>query len=334
MALGSRVRAWTAALTALFLVLTAAAAGPAQAQAPGSHRIGFLGNSTAAMEANLVGPFRDGLKQLGYVEGVNSHVEYRWAEGDYAKFPALVAELVAAKVELIVTAGTPAALAVRKAAPAMPLVMVAVGDPVGTGLVKSLSRPGTNATGLSSIAPDMEGKRLQLLRELLPRLSHVAILWNPDNPFHVGSSTQAREGAHALGIKLQFIAARSSGELPEAFAAIAKDRPDALVVFADRVFLHERARIAELGLQQRIPTAVTHQEIVDAGGLLSFGANYPDMHRRAAVYVDKILKGAKAAELPIEQPTSFELVINLKTAKALRLTVPAALLARADRLIE
>ena len=318
----------------LALALMVVAVGSAQAQTAGSHRIGFLGNSTPALEANLVGPFRDGLRQLGYIEGVNSHVEYRWAEGDYARFPGLVAELVAAKVEVIVTAGTPAALAVRKTAPSTPLVMVAVGDPVGTGLVKSLSRPGVNATGLSSIAPDMEGKRLQLLRELLPKLARVGILRNPANPFHIGSSDQAREAAQAMGIKLEFIAARSTGELADAFAAIQKDRLDALVVFADRVFLHNRRRISDFALEQRLPTAVTHQELVESGSLLSFGANYPDMHRRAAAYVDKILKGAKAAELPIEQPTSFQLVINVKTAKALGLPIPTGVLLRADRVIE
>jgi putative ABC transport system substrate-binding protein len=180
----------------------------------------------------------------------------------------------------------------------------------------------------------MEGKRLQLLRELLPKLSRVGILRNPANPFHIGSSDQAREAAQAMGIKLQFIAARSTGELDDAFAAIQKDRPDALVVFADRVFLHNRRRISDFALEQRLPTAVTHQELVESGSLLSVGANYPDMHRRAAAYVDKILKGAKAAELPIEQPTSFELVINLKTAKAFGMLIPAAVLLRADRVIE
>ena len=298
------------------------------------YRIGFLGNSTAALEANLVGPFREGLRALGYIEGSNSLVEYRWAEGKYERFPALIAELIAFKVDVIVTAGTPAALAVKKATTSIPLVMVAVGDPVGTGLVASLGRPGGSATGLSSIAPDMEGKRLELLRELLPRLSHIAVLWNPANIFHVGSSKQARDAAQAMRITLQFFAARSTEELAPALAAIAKDRPQALVVFADRVFLHDRARIMDFALERHLPTAVTHQELVDTGGLMSFGANYPDMHRRAAIYVDKILKGTKPGDLPIEQPTKFELVINLKTAKALGLSIPASLLLRADRVIE
>ena len=298
------------------------------------YRIGFLGNSTAALEANLVGPFREGLRGLGYIESKNTQVEYRWAEGKYERFPALIAELIALKVDVIVTAGTPAAVAVKKATTSIPLVMVAVGDPVGTSLVASLSRPGGNATGLSSIAPDMEGKRLQLLREVLPNVSHIAVLWNPANLFHVGSSKQARDAAQVMGIKLQFFAARSTEELPNAIVAILKDRPQALVVFADRVFLHNRTRIMDFALESHLPTAVTHQELVDNGGLMSFGANYPDMHRRAAIYVDKILKGAKPGDLPIEQPTRFELVINLKTAKALALTIPASVLLRADRVIE
>jgi len=318
------------------LALGVIAASPAaEAQESGKvYRIGFLGNSTAALEANLVGPFREGLRDLGYMEGRNSQIEYRWAEGKYERFPALIAELISLKVDVIVTAGTPAALAVKKATTSIPLVMVAVGDPVSTGLVATLSRPGGNATGLSSIAPDMEGKRLQLLTELLPKLSHVAVLWNPANLFHVGSSKQARDAAQAMRIKLQFFGARSTEELADAFVAIAQKRPQALVVFADRVFLHDRARIVAFAAENHLPAVATHQELVESGGLMSFGANYPDMHRRAATYVDKILKGAKPGDLPIEQPTRFELVINLKTAKALRLTIPQSLLLRADRLIE
>lgn len=323
------------ALTLFGCCVALAGMACALAQEPAKlHRIGFLGNSTAALEKNLVGPFRDGLRSLGYVEGANLHLEYRWAEGDYARFPSLVHELIAARVEVIVTAGTPAALAVEQATKSIPLVMVAVGDPVGTRLVASLSRPGANATGLSSIAPDMEGKRLELLRELVPKLSQLAVLRNPANPFHVGSSKEAREAAQAMHIRLQFHDARSSEELADAFSAIRKDRPQALVVFADRVFLHNRARIADFALENRIATAVTHQEIVDSGALMSFGANYADMHRRAALYVDKILKGAKPGELPIEQPTSFELVVNLKTAKALGIGVPRSLLVRADRVVQ
>ncbi len=297
-------------------------------------RIGFLGNSTAALEANLVGPFREGLRELGYIGGQNSVIEYRWAEGKYERFPALIAELAALKVEVIVTAGTPAALAVKKSAPSIPLVMVAVGDPVATGLIATLRRPGGNVTGVSSIAPDLEGKRLELLREVLPRLTQLAVLWNPKNLFHAGSVKQTRAAAQALGVNVEFVGAQSSEELSTAFAAIGKMRAHALVVLADRVFLHDRARIMDFAVENHLPSVVTHQELVESGGLMSFGPNYPDMHRRAAMYVDKILKGARPGDLPVEQPSKFELVVNLKTAKALGLTIPPSILLRADRVIE
>ncbi len=267
------------------------------------YRVGFLGNSTAALEANLVGPFREGLRDLGYVEGRNVQIEYRWADGKYERFPELVAELVALKVDVIVTAGTPAALAVKRATVTIPLVMVAVGDPVGTGLVASLARPGGSMTGLTSIAPDLEGKRLELLREAVPKLSRVSVLWNPANPFHV---------------------------LDPAFDAIVKERPGAFIVLADRIFLHNRSRIVDFAARQRLPAVYAYRELVEAGGLMSFGPNYADMHRRAATFVDKILKGARPADLPVEQPTKFELLINLKTAKALGLVISPSLLARAD----
>jgi len=297
-------------------------------------RVGFLGNSTAALEANLVGPFREGLHDLGDVEGRNILIEYRWAEGKYERLPALVAELAALKVDVIVTAGTPAALAVEKTAPSIPLVMVAVGDPVGVGLVVDLGRPGGNATGLSSIAPELEGKRLELLREVVPKLSHIAVLWNPDNPFHTGSLKETRAAARVLGIKAQFLGVRVSEDLPAAFASIVKERPGALLVLADRVFLHNRARIVDFEAKQRLPGVYAYRELVEAGGLMSFGPNYADMHRRAASYVDKILKGSKPADLPVEQPTRFELMINLKTAKALGLKIPPSLLARADAVVQ
>jgi putative ABC transport system substrate-binding protein len=322
-------------ITLVLTVLLVTSPVVAEAQQTGRiHRIGFLGNGTAAQEANLVGPFRAELRELGYLEGSNSHIEYRWAEGRYDRLPALVAELLAAKVDVIVTAGTPAAQAVKKATATVPLVMVAVGDPVTTGLVASLSRPGGNATGLSSIAPDMEGKRLDLLRELIPGLSRVGVLWNPANVFHIGSSKSVRDAAQTMRLKLQFFAARSTEELADAFVAIAKDRPQALVVFADRVFLYDRTRIADFALTNHLPAAVTHQELVDSGALLSYGANYPDLHRRAARYVDRILKGARPGDLPVEQPSRFELVLNLKSARALGLTIPGSLLLRTDRVVE
>jgi len=307
----------------------------ARAQQPAKiPRIGFLGNSTATMEANLIGPLRDGLRELGYEEGRNVIIEFRWAKGKYDQFPALVAELLAAKVDVIITAGTPATLAIKKATSTVPLVFIAVGDPVGTGVVPNLGRPGGNITGLSSIAPDLEGKRLELLREVVPKLSHVAFFLNPANVFHTASMRQARVAAQSLGIKLQPMEVNKSEQLDGAFASIVKEKPDALLILADRVFLHNRKRMMEFAIQQRLPSVNAYRELVEAGGLISYGPSYEDMHRRAAVYVDKILKGTKPADLPIEQPTKFTLLINLKTAKTLGLTVPPTLVARADELIE
>src|SRR6476620_2852195 len=307
----------------------------ARAQQPAKiPRIGFLGNSTATMEANLIGPLRDGLRELGYEEGRNVIIEFRWADGKYDQFPALVAELLAAKVDVIITAGTPATLAIKKVTSTVPLVFIAVGDPVGTGVVPNLGRPGGNITGLSSIAPDLEGKRLGLLREVVPNLSHVAFFLNPVNAFHSVSIRQARVAAQSLGIKLQPLEVDKSEQLDTAFASILKEKPDALLILADRIFLHNRERMMEFATQQRLPSVNAYRELVEAGGLISYGPSYEDMHRRAAVYVDKILKGTKPADLPIEQPTKFTLLINLKTAKTLGLTVPPTLVARADELIE
>jgi putative ABC transport system substrate-binding protein len=296
-------------------------------------RIGFLGNSTAILEANLVGPFREGLRDLGYVDGRNIVIEYRWAEGSYERFPSLIAELLAMKVDVIVTAGTPAALAVKKATTSVPLVMVAVGDPVGTGLVGSLGRPGGNATGLTSIAPELEGKRLELLREVLPKISRVAVLWNPANAYQIGSEKEVQAAAKALRISVISLPVQNLKELGNAFAAIPREHPDALVVLADRVFLHNRERIADFAITNRLPGMNGYRELVEAGGLMSFGPSYAAMHRQAATYVDKILKGSKPGDLPIEQPAKFEFVMNLKTAKALGLTIPQSVLLRADEVI-
>ncbi|MFZ1195706.1 MAG: ABC transporter substrate-binding protein [Pseudolabrys sp.] len=317
------------------LLGSAAAALPLPAAAqPKIPRIGFMGNSTAALEANLLDAFREGLRELGYEEGRNIVIEYRWANGAYDYFPVLVAELIAAKVDAIVTAGTPAALAVKNATTTVPLVMVAVGDPIGTGLVPSLARPGGNLTGLSSVAPDLEGKRLQLLREVTPALSHVAMFINSLNPFHISSMEQARAAAQAMGIKLQLHDIRKSEDLDDAFTAIRKERPDALLILADRVFLHNRERIVDFANEQRLPNVSAYKELVEVGGLMSYGPSYEDMHKRAAIYVDKILKGAKPADLPIEQPSKFTFIVNLKAAKTLGVTVPSQLLGLVDQLIE
>jgi putative tryptophan/tyrosine transport system substrate-binding protein len=233
-----------------------------------------------------------------------------------------------------VTAGTPASLAVKKATTSVPLVMVGVGDPVDTGLVASLARPGGNITGINSTVEGLEGKRLELLREVIPKLSHVAVFWNPENPILLFTLKEMRAAAHVLGIKLQVFEVRTAGDLEETFKAIVRARPGALRVMGDRLFLHNRQRIMDFATKQRLPTVPTHPELIEAGGLMSYGPSYPGMHRRAAYFVDRILKGAKPADLPVERPTKFELVINLKAAKALGLTLPQSLLQRADQIIQ
>jgi putative tryptophan/tyrosine transport system substrate-binding protein len=308
-------------------------AAPAQ-QAGKVYRMGFLGNSTAALEANLVEPLREALRDLGYVEGQNILIEYRWAEGKYERFPALTAELIALKVDVIVTAGTPASLAVKKAATSIPLVMVAVGDPVATGLVASIGRPGGNITGLTSISSEIEGKRLELLREVVPTLSHIAVLWNAASPIQVIEERETRTAAQVLGMKMLSLGVRTREEIEDALTTIVRERPGALLVLADRLFLHHRTRIMDFAAQHRLPGVHAYRELVEVGGLMSYGPSYADMHRRAATYVDKILKGAKPADLPVQAPTKFELVINLKTAKALGLEIPPTLIARADEVIE
>lgn len=318
-------------------LIGAAAAWPlaAHAQQPKTpYRIGFLGNSTAALEANLIKPFRDELRALGYEEGRNVVIEYRWAEGRYDRFPKLIAELLAAKVDVMVTAGTPATLAVKRATTTVPLVMIAVGDPVFNDIVPSLARPGGNITGLSSMSIELEGKRLGMLREIIPNLSHVAVFLNPNNPFYPQSMTQAHSAAEAMHIKLLSLPVKETEDLDGAFAVIIKERPAALLVLADRVFLHNRNRMMDFAKKNRIPTMVPYRELLEAGGLICYGPSYEDMHKRAADFVDKILKGAKPGDLPVELPTKFDLFINLKTAKALGVTIPSTLLTRADEVIE
>jgi len=307
----------------------------AEAQPTGKvYRIGFLGNSTEALEANLVGPFREGLRERGYVEGRDLTIEYRWAEGAYERFPALIAELIALKVDIIVTAGTPAALAVKRSTTTIPVVMAAIGDPIGTGLVKSLARPGGNLTGLVAIAPDLEGKRLELLTQIVPKLLSVAFLANPANPLHVTSEKQASAAAKALHLKVVFFPVRADGEFDHAFQAIVGQRSGALIMLADRLFLHHRARIVEFTARHRLPAVYAYNELVQVGGLMSFGPSYPEMHRRAAYFVDRILKGARATDLPMEQPSKFELILNLRTARTLGLVIPQEVLQRADQVIE
>ncbi len=307
----------------------------AQAQQTGNvYRIGFLGNSTAALEANLVGPFREGLRALGYVEGQNVLTEYRWAEGKYDRLPALIGELLAQKVAVIVTAGTPATLAVKKATTSVPLVMTAVGDPVGTGIVPSLSHPGGNITGLTAISTEMDAKRLELLREVVPSVSYIALLWNAGSPLQVLAEKQVQAAAQVLRMRVLSFGVKTEEEIKSALAVMARERPDALLVLADRLLLHHRALIMDFATRHRLPGVHAYRELVEAGGLMSFGPSYADMHKRAAYFVDRILKGAKPGDLPVERPSTFELVINLKVAKALGLTIPQSVLLRGTEVIQ
>ena len=295
-------------------------------------RIGYLGTSSPSLEPNLVNAFRQGLREFGHIEGQDIVIEYRWAEGKYDRFPELAAELVRLKVDVILTAGTPGALAAKQATRTIPIVMAVVADALAYQLVASLAQPGGNVTGLSTLARDLQGKQLEFLKEIVPRLSRIAVLVNPSNPFNdVLGREQVQQ---ALRLKLELFEVKAAEEFEAVFAAIARQRPDALFMIADRFLLAHRARIVAFAARQRLPGMYPYKEFVEAGGLVSYAPSYPEMFRRSATYVDKILKGAKPADLPVEQPTKFELVINLKTAKALGLTIPQTLLQRADHVVE
>ncbi len=299
-------------------------------------RIGFLSPSSPSdpRSQRRLEAFRRGLRELGYVERQNIDIEYRWAEAKYDRLPDLAAELVRLRVDIIVAAAVPAIQAAKEATRTIPIVMAIVIDPVATGLVASLARPGGNITGLSIMAPELVGKQLELLKEVVPKVSRVAVLWNPTN---AGSPPQLREAevaARALGVRLQPLEARDPTEIDSAFAAMAKERAGALIVLVDSTLGDHRARIAALATRSRLPSMYGITEHAEAGGLMAYGPSLRDSFRRAATYVDKILKGAKPADLPVEQPTKFELVINLKTAKALGLTIPQSILIRADHVIQ
>ena len=304
----------------------------AEAQQPSKvFRIGVL----ATARAPLSEAFLQGLRELGYVEGQNIIIEWRFSEGRAEQLPVLAAELVRLKVDLIVASGTPAALPAKNATRTIPIVMLAVGDPVGSGLIASLARPGGNITGLTLLAGmEIVGKHLELLKEAVPKISRVAVLLNPANQSHVLRLREVEVAGRSLGVQLQVLEARGPEEFDGAFAAMTRERAGALFVFADPVFLRDRTRLADLAAKRRLPAVYELKEHAEAGGLMAYGASLPHMWRRAATYVDKILKGAKPADLPVEQPTKLELVINLKTAKALGLTIPPSILVRADQLIE
>jgi len=296
--------------------------------------IGYLGNSSPALESNLVEAFREGLRQLGYVEGRNLIIKFEWAEGHQERHPALARELVRLTPDVILTAGTPGALAAKQATQSIPIVTAIAGDAVATGLVASLAKPGGNVTGLSTLAPELDGKRLELLKEAVPKLSRVAVLRNPANPFTTIAWKAMQPAAEALGVKLQPVEASSPNDLERALARIEATPPDGLVFIVDRFLASYRASIVQFVVKNRLPGMFPYPEFAQEGGLMAYGPDYADLFRRTATYVDKILKGAKPGDLPIEQPTKFELVINLKTAKTLGFTIPQSVLIRADEIIQ
>jgi len=306
--------------------------------APKTARIGYLGFNVAAGDPAEREAFLRALRDFGYVEGRNLRIEYRDAQGKPERFPALAAELVALKVDVIVTGGgTAGALAAKQATTTLPVVFTGVGDPVKDGLVASLAQPGGNVTGLSIAASDLVGKWMELLKQAVPGVSRIAFLIKPDAmPDRTRSDyvKAADAAARALGVQVQVVEARGAQEFDRAFSNMTRGRAGALAVLATPVFSAERRRLADLALKNRLPTVFSLRHFVEVGGLMSYGAHLPDLFRRAAGYVDKILKGAKPADLPVEEPTKFDLVINLKTAKALGLTVPQSLLGRVDQVIE
>jgi putative ABC transport system substrate-binding protein len=306
----------------------------AGAQQPGKLRtIGFLGPNTHSAASEWVDALVQRLRELGWMEGRTITIEYRWAEGREERFPEIAAELVRLKVELIVTSGTPAVMASKKATSVIPIVFATAGDPVGSGLVASLARPGGNVTGLATLANELAGKRLELLREVVPGLRRLAIMGNVGNPFTVLELGEVQAAARTLGLEVVMLEIRRAQDLAPAFESL-KSRADALYVCTDALANTNRIRINIAALGERLPTMHGSRDYVEAGGLMSYGPNFPDMFRRTADYVDKILRGAKPGDLPVEQPTKFDLVVNLTTAKALRLDMPPTLLTRADEVLE
>jgi putative tryptophan/tyrosine transport system substrate-binding protein len=316
-------------------LLAAPLAAEAQ-QASKVSRIGILGNVplTDPEGANLWGAFVQGLRELGYVEDQNITIERRSSEGQYERLPVLAADLVRLKVDVIVVPASENALAAQRATRTIPIVSASLGDPARTGLVASFARPDGNITGLSFAGPELAGKQIELLKDIVTRVPRVAILSNPTNSIHSAWLREANAATRSLRLQLQTLEARTPDEFESAFAALTRQRAGALLVLPDGMFLFHRLRIADLAAKRRVPAMYGLRAHVDAGGLVFYGASLRDSFRRAATYVDKILKGAQPGDLPVEQPTTFELVINLKTAKALGLTIPPSLLQRADQVIE
>jgi len=318
------------------LVGGAATAWPlaVHAQAPKVPRVGYLFSFTKREGQHLWDACREGLNDLGYVEGRNILLEPRWAEGQHERLPALANDLVRHDVNVIVASATPASLAAKAATKTIPIVIVAVGEPVKTGLVTSLARPGGNVTGLSLLTLDLSGKRLELLKEFLHNVSRVAILMNPENPISAIFLDETQDAAQRFNIKLQRLEARRLTDINGVFSRAANEHAEALIVFDDPVLWSFRAQIVAQAAMHKIPTIYGYKEFVDSGGLMSYGPDRPDQYRRTAIFIDKLVKGAKPADLPVEQPTKFALFVNSKTAKALGIELPQALLLRADEVIE
>jgi putative tryptophan/tyrosine transport system substrate-binding protein len=306
----------------------------AEGQQAGVPHVGYLGYSSPALERHLVGAFRQKLRDLGYVDGQNVVIEYRSAEGKLERLPALAAELVALKVDVLVTLATPGALAARQATNTIPVVVAAMADPARDGLVASLARPGGNITGSTFLGPQLIPKRLELLKQIVPRATRVAVLWHPGVYSDQTMRDMVKEtetAAQRLALRLQFVGAAGPTDFDSGFAAMTRDRADALLVFPSPMLYLEHRRIVDLAAKHRLPTVYPWREAVDAGGLCAYGTNIAETLRQAAVYVAKILKGAKPGDLPVEQPTKFDLLINVKTAKALALEIPQTVILQADK---
>ena len=315
------------------IALLATPTGARSQPGANSPRVGFLFYGAPGSSPELEA-FRQGLRDVGYIEGQNISVEYRFANGQVGQLPALAAELIQLKPDVIVTPGTPASVAAKKATSTIPIVFAGVAEAVGAGLVTSLARPGGNITGLTSISAALGGKRLELLKGVVPKASRVAVLYNPADPSNVLVWTELQESSKPLGLTLLSHPVRGPGDFEGAFAAISRERAQALFVAAGVLTTEHRKTLVDLAARNRIPTMWGERQFVEVGGLMSYAVNFYDEIRRAAAYVSKILKGAKPADLPVEQPTMFELVINLKAAKALGLTIPPSLLSRADQIIQ
>ena len=310
-------------------------AGAVRAQVPPTvRRIGLLSGFSPSVDASSYKELLLSLRDLGWVEGKNISIEYRYAEGRHDRLPDLAADLVRLKVDVIVTTATSDALAAQKATKAIPIVMVAAGNPVANGLVESLARPGGNVTGLSQMLQELSGKRLALLKEVVPKLSHVAVLWNPQSASATLNWKENQQPARQLGIELHSLEVRSPNELDKAFEAATRARAGALAILPDPVITTNLKQIVDFAARSRLPSIYQSSEFADAGGLVTYGPDRADLFRRAATYVDKILKGTKPGDLPVEQPSKLELVVNLKTAKAIGITIPQSVLFRADKVIE